>query len=175
MQTKQEIRKKIISMRKSMSIQDVNNKSNIICSRIMESEIYQKSSVVYLYSSINNEVILEQLISDCLKNNKTIAFPKVKGKEIDFFTVKNIESLIAGSYGILEPVSDVVAPKADLIIVPGVAFTLDKKRLGYGGGYYDRYLEKHSAYTIGVCYDFQILPNLPTEKYDKVLNDIIFA
>ena len=65
------------------------------------------------------------------------------------------------------------APKGDLIIVPGVAFSKKGERLGYGGGFYDRFLEHHKVYTIGVAYDFQIMNSLPTEEHDRKLNEII--
>jgi 5-formyltetrahydrofolate cyclo-ligase len=170
---KKEIRKELISKRKQLTAEEVVTKSSLICNKIIDSELYQKSSVIYCYSAINNEVNLSELIEHAFIHNKAVALPRVENNEMSFHIIKSFDELKAGYYNILEPQKKIPAPQADLIIVPAVAFTKDGNRLGYGGGFYDRYLEKNNIYSIGVCYDFQILEQIPTMKHDKKINKII--
>ncbi len=174
MTTKKEIRQQIIKQRKCMSAVEQIAKSSLICNKILTNSCYIKSKVVYVYCSVNREVSLEILIQDALKNNKIVAFPKVEGDDIFFYSVLSPEELKPGFFNIPEPVAAAPAPKGDLVLVPGVAFTKKGERLGYGGGFYDRFLTKNEIYSIGVGYDFQIVEMLPMEKHDRILNEIIY-
>lgn len=146
----------------------------IINNKIINSKIYGSSKVVYCYCSVNKEVDLTGVIEDCFKKNKTVALPRVVNKEtMEFFTISDINDVKEGYFGIREPVSNVAAPKADCIIVPGLAFTRDGKRIGYGGGFYDKYLEQSPSYTIGVGFDFQIVNDLKQHPKDIKLDEII--
>lgn len=175
MNNKKDIRKNIIAHRKSLSRQDLVTKSSLICKRIIESDIYNKSKVIFCYSSINNEVLLDDLIQDIISKGKILAFPKVVNNNLIFYTVENFDKLQPGYYNILEPVDCIKAPTPDLVITPGVAFTKAGNRLGYGGGFYDRYFVKYpSVYKLGVAFDFQILEDLPLEEHDFILDEIIY-
>ena len=110
---------------------------------------------------------------DAVRKGKIIASPKVLGDEMSFYTISDLKQLSVGAYGIQEPVSNILAPAADLIIVPGVAFTKKGNRLGYGGGYYDKYLASNPTYTIGAAYDFQIVDYIEINKFDVKLKEII--
>ena len=148
MTDKKQLRKELITKRKKMTDEEFSNKSLSICNRLLNNSQYLKSKVIYCYY-------------------------KVKGQNMDFFEVKSLEELEPGYFNIPEPPETTPAPKGDLIIVPGVAFSKKGERLGYGGGFYDRFLEHHKVYTIGVAYDFQIMNSLPTEEHDRKLNEII--
>lgn len=172
---KQELRKEFIKSRKTMSDRDFVTKSSKICSKLLKSQKYSDSKVIYCYASINNEVDLTEFVEQALLDNKIIAFPKVKDKDIVFFKVDSLKDLEVGYFNIPEPLETTLAPKGDFIIVPGVAFSKKRERLGYGGGFYDRFLENNNIYTIGVAYDFQIKNELPVEKHDKILDEIIIG
>lgn len=169
------IRDEVIIKRLKLSETEVDYKSRIICEKIICSQKYKESQTIYCYSSIKNEVDLSLLINKALNDKKIIALPKIinKNGKMIFIEIKDIDSLQKGTYNILEPPGITKAPPADLIIVPGTAFTKAGYRIGQAGGFYDRYLENNKAYTIGVCYDFQIYDKLPTEPHDIKINEII--
>lgn len=175
MNGKKDIRKKIIAIRKSLNRQDLVIKSSLICKRIIDSDIYNKSKVIYCYSSINNEVLLDELIHDVLSKGKILALPKVIDNDLVFYKVDDLGKLQSGFYNILEPVDCEIAPAPDLVITPGVAFTKEGNRLGYGGGYYDRFFAKHpDVYKIGVAFDIQVIDSIPIEEHDFILDKIIY-
>ena len=105
--------------------------------------------------------------------------PKIFGGELKFFYINDLyKDTLKNKYGILEPneyACEVNIDSLDALIVPGLAFTVDGKRLGYGGGYYDKLLSMESfrAYTIGFCFKYQIIKDLPTEAHDKKVDYII--
>ncbi len=173
MKTKAEIRKQILLKRELLSLKEVQDKSTVICKKIISSPVYNSAKVIYLYSAVKNEVDVSFIMRDAQKKDKIVAFPKVEGKKITFYSVTSDKQFQRGAFSILEPCSGITAPKADLIIVPGVAFDARGLRLGYGGGFYDRYLSKCDACCIGVAYDFQILKQIPQEKHDVILDKII--
>lgn len=157
-----------------MTNDEVITKSSIICDKIIDCERYKNSNVIYLYCSANNEVDLDKLIDDAYSKGKIVAFPKVEGNEIYFYSVVSKNDLKPGYFNIPEPDITNPAPAPDLIIVPGTVFTKDGKRLGYGGGFYDRFLSQNKVYSIGVCYDFQIVDSLQTMPHDQILNEVIY-
>lgn len=171
--SKKELRSEMIKFRKNLTKNEVVTKSSLICNKIIKSRCYKESSVIYCYAAINNEVTLIPLIEHALNHDKTIALPKVEGENIKFYVIKSLHDLSPGYYNILEPDSGVLAPSGDFIIVPGVAFSKKGERLGYGGGFYDRFLAANQMYSIGVCYDFQCIDNIPTAEHDIILNKII--
>lgn len=171
---KSQIRKDTIQKRNNLSESEHLNKSSCICKKIMETSFFKEASVVYAYMDIKNEVSLKELIDYCLKNGKTIALPRVEGKVINFYQIQSFSDLEEGSFHVAEPkMACQEAPAADLILVPGVAFTKEGYRLGYGGGFYDRFLAENDIYSIGIGYHFQIKQKLPLEQHDICLNQII--
>lgn len=146
-------------------------KSARLCAAIAGSEHWRNARTVAIFAPQPKEPDVELLWS--LAAGRTIAYPRVEDDRLGLYTVGSLYELHAGRWGIREPVADparAVAPDAvDLILVPGTAFTRDGRRLGRGGGYYDRLLAGLSPATckIGVCFDFQIVPALPTEPHDQ--------
>ena len=173
---KKELRKEILSKRSLLSAEDVKKMSTIICSNVIQEDIYAKAHNLCLYIPVRNEVDACLLIDDARMRGKRIWLPKVDGTEMDFYLYEKDTELISGAYNIPEPVSE-VALKPDentLVIMPGAVFSRKGDRIGYGGGYYDRYLEKHPACkTIALCYDFQIKEEIPTELHDIRPDQII--
>lgn len=169
MATKKEIRDIILDIRKSFDSDYLNRLSTVICNRVIKQELYVNCKDIVLYMPINNEVNLDLLMRDAFARCKNIWLPKIVDKHMEFYRFDSNTKLIEGKYGILEPDSeDILKPDKDtLIIMPGVAFSEDMGRIGYGGGYYDRYLSDNPCCkTIAVCYSFQIMPMVPMDTYD---------
>lgn len=169
------IRKKYINIRKN--IQDKYLKSHQIFESIIKDNDYINAKVIGLYKSTPYEVSTEELINYSLNLGKIVALPKVEGNIIKFYKIQKEEPLVESKYHIFEPIGNINnyldISKIDLIIVPGVCFDIEKNRLGYGKGYYDRYLSKFVK-TIGICFDEQITSSIiPIDEYDIKIDKII--
>ena len=174
------------------------NQSREICKKIIESKEFKNAKEIFGYMALPDEVDLTMVIQQALCTGKKVAVPKIMDQgnaQIQFFYLncsQKIETQTQdGTFGIAEPDSDVLeaAELSDtptLFLVPGRAFTKNGDRLGRGKGYYDRFLAKEivgssptmtrSSYNItvaGVCFDFQVLPELPTDPNDIAM-DIMF-
>lgn len=166
---KEAIREQIFAARKRMSESERLHNSSLICRRIMETEVFAKAACVYAYMDCKGEVGMEPLLRACWETGKPIAVPKVFGKELRFFYITSYEDLASGYFHIPEPIEGLLEAKEEraLMIVPGVAFDPDRHRCGYGGGFYDRYLEIHREHrTISPAFEFQIVERVPAETYD---------
>ncbi|HBF77741.1 MAG TPA: 5-formyltetrahydrofolate cyclo-ligase [Clostridiaceae bacterium] len=171
------IRKEIIEKRSRITKEQKEEWSQSICQQILNWDIFQKSKSVMLYSSIRNEVDLSAVVEKLLMDKKTVIFPKsIKlNKRLVPCIIKSISDLKLGSYGIMEPEENFIANKGeiDLILVPGVAFNPQGYRIGYGAGYYDRFLEGFKGITAGIAYSFQITDFNCIHEHDAQLNYII--
>ena len=169
--TKKEIRESYIDKRKKMSKDDVNNKSVLIYNKIITSKSYRECNELYIYVSNFNEVDTLNIIKKAWQDNKTVAVPKVEKKGImKFYYINSIKDLRRGNFNILEPntLIEAIPSNKTLFIMPGVVFDRAKNRIGFGGGYYDRYLFKYreSFKIIAICYDYQLLDKIPSDVYD---------
>ena len=146
-------------------------KSARLCEAIAESAAWQAARTIAIFAPQPREPDVEMLWSRAA--GKAIAYPRVEEGRLDLYRVDSLYELLPGAFGVREPAADpahAVSPDAlDLILVPGVAFTRDGARLGRGGGFYDRLLASLPAHTckIGVCFDSQLLPELPVEPHDQ--------
>ncbi len=174
---KQELREKYLLLRKNVI--DKEKKSLIIMKKIIENTLYQQAQTIALYKNLPSEVDTNELIKKCLEDGKVVALPRVTGDDLIFYQVEKEETFTKSSFGILEPTEDsrnVIKPEdIDLIIVPGVCFDLEHNRLGFGKGFYDRYLNGLSIPSIAICFDEQILENdlIPTNENDMKIALII--
>lgn len=170
---KREIRKKYIEVRKQ--IINKEEKSKVIVNQIMNHPKYIDANVIACYCSLKDEVCLDELITDAWKNKKIVVVPKVNGNEMEFYEIKKMEDLRIQSFGIREPKHDFTFDKhkIDLFFVPGVAFDMSGNRMGFGKGYYDRYLVDLDAYKIGICFREQLDDHIPTDEFDIKMNEII--
>ncbi len=169
MTTKKELRKEILAKRRAMAPGEVRSLSQIICERVRETELYREATCLCVYMPINNEAEADLLIGPAAADGKRVYIPKVVGDEMIFNRYE--EALVSeqGRFHIRESDSeDVLEPdEMTLIIMPGSVFDVHGHRIGYGGGYYDKYLARHtSCRTIAVCFDFQIVEELPAEDHD---------
>lgn len=176
---KNEIRKKMLDIRNNMDEHEKQEKDNKLFINIINSSEYKESTNIFLFVSYNFEVDTHKLINYSLEHGKRIFVPKIISKKdgMKVIEIRRFSDLKKGKYGILEPCEDeCVKPEAiDVVFVPGLAFDKDGGRLGYGAGFYDRYLKllKKSTPKIGLCYSFQVTENVPMEEYDVRIDGII--
>ncbi|MGK0468031.1 5-formyltetrahydrofolate cyclo-ligase [Clostridium sp.] len=179
---KDSLRKNMLHQRRTMRTQDVNTFSRKIISTIMELPQFMNFKNIMLYISFNNEVDTHSLATWCLANGKTVIAPYCvqKQRKIVPFEIKNFSNdLTKSTFGVMEPKHNILKEATlhniDLIIVPGVIFDIHCNRIGFGAGYYDRFLcrKSKSTVTIGIAYDYQIIDTVPTDKYDVPLDFVI--
>ena len=166
---KNELRELMIKKRKA--ILNKEELSKIIMNRIMNLDIYKKAKVIALYKSMKDEVDTSYLIMESLKK-KVVLLPRIN-EEIEFICINQDTLYSRSNFGVLEPIGEAYNDIIDLIIVPGVSFDKDFNRLGFGKGYYDRYLYNNEIYKIGVCFKDQMIDLLPSEKHDIKMDMII--
>ncbi len=166
---KKTLRKEVMAVRNSLTVDYVKKRSRRITESVLSSEVYKASDSVCLYMPINNEVDVSMIIDEVIASGKKVYLPRVVGDEMDFYYYDKSIDLICGPFNILEPQSDEILhpDSSTLIIMPGAVFSTECDRIGYGGGYYDRYLDRYPMVnTVAVAYDFQIKPLFPTEATD---------
>ena len=167
---KNEVRQLIKSYRQNLSDEDVKSQSRLIIDRLKKSDIYKNTENVFLYISYNREVDTYMLLSQCLTDEKNVYAPRVLSKtDMEFYRVQDEHDLVSGYMGIMEPseACEKVRIRDGLFIMPGLAFDYDFHRIGYGGGFYDRYLSADNTFVkAALAFDFQLLDNIPYEEHD---------
>lgn len=177
MNGKKEIRSKILKIRKALCEDEVRELSRAICHRVCGTEEYTRAGSVCLYMPINNEVDVTYMMDAADRDGKRIWLPRVKDGRMEFCSYEKGKPLVAGAFGIPEPDSQkrLEADGNTLVIMPGAVFSEKRDRIGYGGGYYDVFLHDNpQCMTVAVCYDFQILTELPAEEHD-IKPDVIVS
>lgn len=174
---KKELRKDLISKRTSMPIEEVEQLSNKINSYIMEWDEYKNSNAIMSYYSFRNEVLTDELINDAFSQNKTVVLPKSikEGSKILPCIIKSLSELKKENYGIMEPPTDNLLERdeLDIVFVPGVGFDKRGFRIGYGAGYYDRFLNDYKGIKVGVCFELQVVEHAYNDKHDIAMDYII--
>lgn len=177
METKKELRKKMRTKRSMLTKEQVEEDSRKIVSRLLETAEYKNTKKVFCYVSFEEEVDTVPFIRQALSDGKRVAVPRVNGKEMEFYRIASLEELQPGYYGILEPVTNEIEKELEgILIVPGLAFDAEYNRMGYGGGFYDRYLNQHPSHKLlkaALAYEFQIVSIIETEEHDRKMDMII--
>lgn len=180
LQSKKEIRKYIIEKREAIEYGvrkewDINVFNNLV-----NSEFYKRAKVIFAFVSFKSEVDTHQIINRAISDKKIICVPKIKSKEkgIEIFKINSMTELSIGYHGILEPFDNcppVDAKELNLILMPGAAFDRQGGRVGYGMGYYDRFLTNLKGYVdkIALAYGLQVLEKVPMDETDVRINGII--
>ena len=141
MESKKDIRKKIFAERKLHTDEQIEAMSRTITDKVTALPAFKNADRILVYADYNHEVVTEYLIKEAWKAGKEVAVPKVVGKDMVFYKLTDFARLEPGYFGIPEPVSgEIVNWSKALMIMPGVAFDRANHRVGYGGGFYDRYL-----------------------------------
>jgi 5-formyltetrahydrofolate cyclo-ligase len=155
-------------------IDDRTIRSVELWAQLAELDEYRSASVVMAFASMTSEPDTDGLFARLALDGKVLVLPRVVGNIIEPALIG--QGYSTGMFGIREPLGDAVDPATiDLVIVPGVAFTLDGARLGHGRSFYDRFLPGLRASTIGACFTEQIVDELPMESHDVVLHRVIAA
>jgi len=176
---KDEVRKKLINLRKNLSKEEVLEKSCKIRDRLFKMKDFKQASTILFYVSYNNEVYTHDMIKFCISNKKNVVVPIAdkKNNKLILSKLENWDDLSIGSYNILEPkkekMKEISVDEIDLIIVPGVGFDEKGHRIGHGKGYYDSLLKNVKSPTIGLAFEFQIIKNIPFEKHDVPVDKIV--
>ncbi len=169
--------RRAIRLKKSIyTLKEKQEKSAAILEKLEVMDKFIKSSTIMLYWSMDDEVYTHDFILRHGKN-KRIILPSVNGNELELKEYRGSHKLIAGEgFGILEPEGSVFETPEDieLIVVPGVAFDKKNNRIGRGRGYYDKFLRLSEAYKVGICFDFQLLDEIPVDEHD-ILMDIVIT
>lgn len=178
--TKQQIRSKILLKLKTQREETRSRKSKIIKEKLFRTKVFKKAKTVMIFISFGGEVETQEMIREIRKSGKIVSVPVCeKGRIMRPSVLTEKAKLVRGLYEIYEPEIKkfVNLENLDLIIVPGIAFDKKGNRLGRGKGYYDCFLHQVPPETvsIGLAYDFQILPSIPTTNEDKKVDKVIFA
>ena len=172
---KAELRKKILQEMKAIPREQKQAMDQALTDQFLKHPFYQEAKVIATYLSFPHEFQTQGLIEQALKDGKRVLIPKTYPKGRMDFVVYDPQQLVKTSFGLLEPQGDlevVDASQIDLIHVPGLAFTTEGYRIGYGGGYYDRYLEYFSGHTLSTVYHYQVQDFIP-EKHDIPVEEVL--
>lgn len=174
--SKKAIRKRIRELLQNLTTNQHLRESEKIVLQLSQHELWQNAQTILAFSPLADEPDIFPLISNT--KGKTILLPVIKEDTLEIKEYKSPNDLAQEKrFGVLEPTGKVYTDlqKIDLVIVPGVAFTKEGKRLGRGKGYYDKLLKKLTCPFVGISFSFQILDNIPTEEHDVILSHIISA
>ena len=172
---KAELRKKILQEMKALSQEQKQAIDQALIERLLQHPFYQEAKVIATYLSFPHEFQTQELLEQALKDGKKVLIPKTYTKGRMDFVVYDPQQLVKTSFGLLEPQGDlevVDASQIDLIHVPGLAFTMEGYRIGYGGGYYDRYLEQFTGHTLSTVYHYQVQDFIP-ENHDIPVQEVL--
>ena len=172
------LRKQIREKKRAMTPAQIENASHDLGLQFAASPLYKEAKTIYGYLPYNQEVRTIPMLEQALREGKRVAVPKVYGDEMKFIYLDDLSKVEKGYSGIPEPVED--GPVADdttaLVLMPGLAFVPQGHRIGYGGGFYDKFLSAEPGHpTLALCYDFQMLPYLETEEFDMPVDCVLWA
>ena len=172
---KSELRKQVLQDMKAIPREQKQAMDQALTERFLKHPFYQEAKVIATYLSFPHEFQTQELIEQALRDGKKVLIPKTYPKGRMDFVVYDPQQLVKTSFGLLEPQGNlevVDASQIDLIHVPGLAFTTEGYRIGYGGGYYDRYLEHFSGHTLSTVYPCQIRDFIP-EDHDIPVQEVL--
>ena len=181
---KKKLREEILQKLHNISKEEKERKVKILKEKLFSLEEFKKATCIMFYVSKHYEVDTHEMIDESIAMGKKVVVPITlkEEKTLKPSELKNREKeLIEGHYGIHQPGEGHIRPvpleNVDLMVVPGLAFARSGHRLGHGGGYYDRFLEKAppTVFTVGLAFDFQVVDELPTHATDIPVNKVLIA
>ena len=175
---KKELRRAIRERKRAMTEEEIVSRSQMLGLLLIQSEAYKNAKTIYGYLPYNQEVRTVPMLEKALRDGKRVAVPKCYGDEMKFIFMDDLSKVEKGYAGIPEPIAD--EPVADdetaLVLMPGLAFDPQGHRIGYGGGFYDKFLAAEPNHpTLALCYEFQMLPRLETEAHDIPVDYVLWA
>lgn len=173
---KKALRKRIAEQKRAMTPEQIEAASQRLAERLFQTDAYQNALSIYGYLSYNQEIRTFPILRRAMIDGKRVAVPKVYGDEMRFIWMDDLSLVAPGYYDIPEPIAD--GPVADdelaLMLMPGLAFDPEGHRVGYGGGFYDRYLAAHPDHKlVALCYGFQLVDHLDCEAHDIPVHRVI--
>lgn len=171
------LRSKYYKIRKS--IQKRSELQENIFRLFKESDLYKNADCIFCYSAIGSEASVDSVIESALKDGKKVALPVCLDEKgnMEFYFIKSLDDTAKGMYGIKEPDTDrctkAIFDKSTVCLVPGLSFDLKGNRLGYGKGYYDRFLSCFSGKSVGICFESCLCDELIIDEHDKKVNYLI--
>ena len=172
---KSELRKQVLQEMKAIPRKQKQAIDQALTEGLLQHPFYQEANTIATYLSFPHEFQTQELIEQALKDGKKVLIPKTYPKGRMDFVVYDPQQLVKTSFGLLEPQGDlevVDASQIDLIHVPGLVFTTEGYRIGYGGGYYDRYLEHFTGHTLSAVYSSQVQDFIP-ENHDISVQEVL--
>lgn len=175
---KSQLRRMIRERKLTMTLEQIETASRDLAEQLFATEQYRNAKTLYGYLPYNQEVRTVPVLEQALRDGKRVAVPKVYGDEMRFIYIADLAQVEKGYAGIPEPVAD--GPVADdptaLVLMPGLAFDAEGHRMGYGGGFYDRFLANEPGHpTVALCYGFQMMDSLETEEFDVPVDLVLWA
>ena len=173
---KQEARALIRAKKRAMTEAEICSAGEVLGEKLRAHPLYRQAKAIYGYLPYNQEVRTVPMLRQAMLDGKRVAVPLVVGKEMKFLWISDLSRVKPGYAGIPEPFGD--EPEADdptaLVLMPGLAFDAQGHRIGYGGGYYDRFLTREPGHpTIALCYGFQMVDHLQTEAFDIAVDAVL--
>ena len=175
---KQALRKQIREQKRAMTTEQIDAASARLAELFFQSEQYRQAKTIYGYLPYNQEVRTVPMLEQAIRDGKRVAVPKVYGDEMRFIYIDDFTRVEKGYAGIPEPTNDepVANDPTALVLMPGLAFDPQGHRIGYGGGFYDKFLAAEPNHpTLALCYSFQMLPKLETEEFDIPVDCVLWA
>ena len=173
MDSKEELRQLAKKLRKNITNKELKEK--LITKNLLNNKIIKNREDILVYISKDDEVNTINFIKELLRLKKNVYAPVVKGCEINFFKINSLNELKLSNLGILEPTTNCkfINKTNSVCIVPGLFFDKHNNRLGYGGGYYDRFFSKNDIYKIGICFSSFLLDEITTQEFDIKMDLVI--
>ncbi|MGM9987129.1 MAG: 5-formyltetrahydrofolate cyclo-ligase [Bacillaceae bacterium] len=169
---KEEVRKQIRALLNTLPQDTIKEKTKKIHNNLFLVKQWKEASVIGITMSMGKEVDTYSIIERAWEEKKTVVVPRCNRQthELVFRKLTTFSQLEETFFGLKEPIEEETErweQEIDLLLVPGVVFTKKGERIGYGGGYYDRYLNSHNSYLISICFEIQIIKYIETESHDK--------
>lgn len=178
MVNKQELRASVRARKRAMTEEEIVSRSEKLAELFFASEAYRSAKTLYGYMPYNQEVRTVPMMARALLDGKRVAVPKVYGDEMKFLYITDFDRMAKSEFGIPEPIADtpIAEDETALVLMPGLLFDPAGHRIGYGGGFYDKFLEAEPNHpTVALCYEFQMLPHLETEAHDIPVDLVLWA
>lgn len=175
---KSALRREIREKKKAMSLSEIEERSARLGELFAQTDAYRQAKSLYGYMPYNQEVRTIPILERAIRDGKRVAVPKVYGDTMKFIYLDDLTQVANSDMGIPEPVADapVANDKTALVLMPGLAFDKAGHRIGYGGGFYDKFLTAEPDHpTVALCYDFQMFAHLDTEEFDIPVDMVIWA
>ena len=175
---KKELRRKIREQKRAMTEEQIVAAGIALGEKFAACDAYRNAKTIYGYLPYNQEVRTIPMLERAICEGKRVAVPKVYGDEMKFIYMDDLTQVSTGYAGIPEPIADgpVAEDPTALVLMPGLAFDERGNRMGYGGGFYDKFLAKEPEHpTVALCYSFQMVDAIPTEDYDIPVVLVLWA